>query len=300
VVGYYKLYAFNPNGTLKWEWTTPEDGDPYPHAQICGVTLGADGTIYTAHCGAGNYKRHLFAINPNGTLKWVYSTDSIFGFSGITIGKNGEVYGSLGSYAAYENYPIYAFNPDNGSILWRSVGLGQPVGQGGMAVGSDGTIYVPIHSTLVALNPNGTIKWEYALQGQSSIPSIGSDGTIYGTSKGLHALTSSGQLKWTASDGSPGAPEIAIAADGTIYSTLFHSHIGGRFTAVNPDGTIKWKLEIPSWGGSPAIGSDGTIYVTGGVRPGVLTAVHGSSPLASSPWPRSRHDNRNTGTHGGY
>lgn len=300
VVGYYKLYAFNPNGTLKWEWTTPEDGDPYPHAQICGPTLGADGTIYTVHCGGGNYKRHLFAINPNGTLKWAYSTDSIFGLSGITIGKNGEVYGSLGSWAAYENYPIYAFNPDNGSILWQSVGLGYSVNQAGMAVGSDGTIYVPLIGKLVALNPNGTVKWEHDMA-TPGIPSIGTDGSIYafGVNGGLHALTSSGAPKWSIENGVSGAHGVAIDADGTIYvdgwDGWFEGH--GNFQAINPDASLKWALEIPSWGGSPAIGSDGTIYVTGGLRPGVLTAVHGSSPLAPSPWPRSRHDNRNTGAY---
>lgn len=295
VVGYYKLYAFNPNGTLKWEWTTPEDGDPYPHAQICGVTLGADGTIYTSHCGAGSYHRYLFALNSDGSMKWardLADPDIGNGMSRLTVGRDGVLYGQ-------GDYSIYAFNPDNGAILWKSVGLETSIGAG-FAIGSDGTIYIAgSMQGLIAMNSDGAIRWEWkeAATHWYSIPSIGSDGTIYGTSNGLHALTSSGQLKWTASDGSTGTSAVAIASDGTIYSTLFHSYIGGRFTAVNPDGTIKWKLEIPSWGGSPAIGSDGTIYVTGGTKPGVLTAVYGSSPLASSPWPRSRHDNRNTGAY---
>ncbi|MCK4225101.1 MAG: PQQ-like beta-propeller repeat protein, partial [candidate division Zixibacteria bacterium] len=147
----------------------------------------------------------------------------------------------------------------------------------------------------------GTTKWEHTLPASGGIPSIGSDGTIYVNviGVGLQAL-SSGQLKWTAGDGSPGALELAIAADGTIYSTLFHSSTQSSFTAVNPDGSIRWILGVPSEGGSPAIGSDGTIYVTGGCMPGVLTAVYGSSPLASSSWPRGRCGNRNTGCYGEY
>ena len=280
VVGYYKLYAFNPNGTLKWEWTTPEDGDPYPHAQICGVTLGQDGTIYTSHCGAGSYHRHLFALNPDGRMKWardLFADPNIGSVSRLTVGRDGVLYGQC-------SYFIYAFNPDNGAILWQSVGL-ETTTSGGLAIGSDGTIYIPgSMQGLIAMNSDGTIRWEWKepISHWLGFPAIGSDGTIYGTSNGLHALTSDGQWKWTAASGG-GGHSTAIASDGTIYSTLFHSHIGGRFTAVNPDGSIKWKLEIPSWGGLPAIGSDGTIYVTGGSKPGVLTAVYGSYGVIPPP-----------------
>jgi outer membrane protein assembly factor BamB len=173
-----------------------------------------------------------------------------------------------------------------------------------MAIGSDGTIYVPLHGTkkLQALNPDGTKKWHYEFPEASGIPSIGSDGTIYAATasiEGLHALTSSGELKWTA--GQCLAPDVAIASDGTIYFCGYDPASGQRqdnYIAVNPDGSTKWTLSIPAEVGSPAIGSDGTIYVTGGCHPGVLTAVYGSAPLASSPWPRSRHDNRNTGSYG--
>jgi hypothetical protein len=45
---------------------------------------------------------------------------------------------------------------------------------------------------------------------------------------------------------------------------------------------------------SPAIGSDGTIYV--GSNDGNLYAIYSdSSGLASSSWPKFRHDERNTG-----
>lgn len=53
-----------------------------------------------------------------------------------------------------------------------------------------------------------------------------------------------------------------IGSDGTIY---WGDSWG--FFAVNPDGTQKWKLDIPfgSYGGpdnpSPAVGSDGALYL---------------------------------------
>jgi len=176
VVGYYTLYDFNPNGTLKWEWTTPEDGDPYPHAQICGATLGADGTIYTAHCQGGSYHRHLFALNPDGSMKWardLADPNIGNGIGAFTVGKDGVLYGQ-GTH--WVNNSIYALNPDSGSILW-DMEPGTYVNQGGMAIGSDGTIYVPLAGgtpRLAAITPDGAIKWEYDMA-TPGIPSIGSD-----------------------------------------------------------------------------------------------------------------------------
>jgi len=303
VVGYYTLYAFNPNGALRWEWEAD------PHYQIGGLALGTDGTIYTAHITTAYYVRRVFAINPDGSLRWSnenawpsYMPLGPNTIRALTIGKNGEVYANCQDYGTTPRERLRALNPDNGSILW-DMELGVYVNQGGMAIGSDGTIYVPLAGgtpKLAAITPDGAIKWEYDMA-TPGIPSIGSDGTVYVTGSKLYALTSSGQVKWTASDGSAGAPEVAIASDGTIYSRLFHSEKEEHLlTAVNPDGSIKWTLEIPFEAGTPAIGSDGTIYVTGGCRPGVLTAVYGSAPLASSPWPRSRCGNRNTGCYGEY
>jgi len=83
----------------------------------------------------------------------------------------------------------------------------------------------------------------------------------------------------------------AIGADGTIYVGSWD----GKLYAVNPDGTEKWVFttlnQIQS---SPAIADDGTIYF--GCDDGKVYAVYSDSPgLANSPWPKYRHDKRNTG-----
>jgi len=296
------VYAVNPDGTQKWAWSNP-------YAGICDLALGADGTLYTSHCGNGVYYRRMFAINANGQLRWsnenAMSPDQWSGptsLKGLTIGGDGVLYVS-GSGSGVPDSPLYAVDANSGSILWKT-GLGDCVVMGGMAIGSDGTIYAPLSmKKLVALNPDGTIRWEYTFQGQPGIPSIGTDGTIYviaagQTESGLYALTSSGTLKWRAG-GAPAAHSVAIASAGTIYFSGWNPSPQGGFTAVGADGTIQWTLDIPIGRGSPAIGSDGTIYVAGaGSDHGVLTAVYGSGTLASSPWPRGRHDNNNTGRYG--
>ena len=68
-----------------------------------------------------------------------------------------------------------------------------------------------------------------------------------------------------------------------------------KLWTINPDGTEKWVFtaggDVES---SPAIGSDGTVYV--GSMDGKLYAIYGDSgKLASSPWPMFHHDLKHTG-----
>ena len=306
VVGYYKLYAFNPDGTKKWEWTTPTSGDPYPHAQVYGATLGPDGTIYITHCGSGAYHRYLFAINPNGGVKWakdLAEPNTGNGAKGLTVGRNGVLYTLQYAYQpSGRSWTLFAYNPDNGSVLWTVDLGGYDVNTDGFAVGSDGTIYVPSYSNggrIFAISSNGVVAWEYDGIPDPGIPSIGPDGTLYVVGSSgyvdgdLYALTSSGALKWHKGNAAASSG-VAVAANGTIYGSLIFA-ADTRFAAVNSsNGSAKWTLNIPANSGSPAIAADGTIYVTTSDPVGVI-AVHGSSPLAASSWPRARHDNGNTG-----
>lgn len=68
--------------------------------------------------------------------------------------------------------------------------------------------------------------------------------------------------------------------------------------AINPDGSLQRRCQTGHWVySSPAIAADGTVYV--GSSDCYLYAVQGGSPLAESPWPKFRHDNRNAGRVGG-
>jgi len=79
-----------------------------------------------------------------------------------------------------------------------------------------------------------------------------------------------------------------------MWGEYFH----GYFNALNPDGTLKWSYptdcDIYS---SPAIGPDSTIYFGG--HDGYLYAIQGSGQLANTPWPKFRHDSKNTGRFSG-
>jgi outer membrane protein assembly factor BamB len=183
------------------------------------------------------------------------------------------------------------------------------------AIGSDGTIYIGAEpqtggsgAFVFAINPDGTQKWEYVVIGFRPIrssPAIGPDGTIYvattasapGTAAML-ALTPAGTLKWTfqvqnvhsAPDDVLSSP--AVGSNGVIY----FGAATGLVYALNADtGILNWNFNTNSvinWS-SPPIGTNGAIYI--GAANGILYGLKSSTTLASTAWPKFRHDNQNTG-----
>ncbi len=82
-----------------------------------------------------------------------------------------------------------------------------------------------------------------------------------------------------------------VAADRTVYLSPWRDLV-----AFGPDGKRLWRLPSDyTVSASPAIGDDGTIYVTEGKFLDALAATNGSSPLAKSSWPMFRANLRHTG-----
>ena len=138
-------------------------------------------------------------------------------------------------------------------------------------------------------------------------PSIGADGTIYGSGDGIYATNPDGTLKWKLriNNGSSfctptGCSYVfvqqsaaAIGSNGMVYfgsgvTNLPSAQSGdgsGDVYAVAPNGTLVWKFgvgSIPRICGpglcerifsvsDPAIGPDGTVYV--GTSDGNLYAI---------------------------
>ena len=250
-----KLYALNPDGTLKWSYQT---GNDIYHSS---PTIGSDGTIYV---GSTDYK--LYALNPDGTLKWSYQTGDRIVNSSPAIGLDGTVY--VGSAES----KLYAISPD-GTLKWsyQAGAIDSP------AIGLDGTVYVgSTDRKLYALNPDGTLKWSYTTRNYiSSSPAISSDGTVYVGSNdwNLYALNPDGTLKWSyEANGEVISP--SISSDGTVYVGVWHRDL----YAISPDGTLKWNYRTGHYiEASPAIGSDGTVYV--GSTDGKLYALNPDGTL---------------------
>jgi outer membrane protein assembly factor BamB len=243
------------NATVSWTYETGDEVASSP-------AIDGDGTIYL-----GSRDHKLYAMNPDGTLKWTYPTDGAIN-SSPAIGHDGTIYvGSL-------DYNLYAINSD-GTLKWNYSAGGEI--NAPPTIGDDGTIYVGSYDhKLYALNPDGKLKCEYDVGGViASSPTIDSDGVIYvGSSNGrLNALYPDCTLKWESDSPIHGIwIHPALSPDGTVvYYGADDGHLYARNTS---DGSIKWRSTW-SYGGiqsSPAIGSDGTIYV--GTQYGNLCAIY--------------------------
>lgn len=123
------LYALNPiNGTLIWRCNIGSGSKINP-------SIGPNGTIY---CGSGS----LFAVNPDGTVKWVFSLDSgeTIEWSSPAISADGLIFfgTNIGNDGGGR---LYAVN-DNGTKRWDLILAYHGWCDSSPAIGSDETIYI--------------------------------------------------------------------------------------------------------------------------------------------------------------
>ncbi|HWD40416.1 MAG TPA: PQQ-binding-like beta-propeller repeat protein [Fimbriimonas sp.] len=213
------LYALDGNGSELWHFSAP--------GIFASPAVGDDGTIYL---GAGG-GQDLFAINPNGTQKWVFNGDG-YNFQTPTISHDGTIY-----ITADDGY-LYAISSDGAlksSFQMASSYWGYVVSS--PSIGPDGAIYAgTLFGRLYAIKPNGTELWHFSVDGlvQCS-PVIGPDGAIYfaGLDDDAFALRPDGSTQWEfVMDGDNSSP--AIAADGTLYL----SGNDGKLHAIGTAGTV--------------------------------------------------------------
>ena len=219
-------YSALPDEPVLWEYVTGS-------AIYSSVTLGSDGVAYI---GSGDSS--VYAINTDGSLKWSYQTgDWVDSVPALNEDESVVYVGS------WDNH-LYALNTDDGSLVW-SYETGNFV-VSSPSIGEDGTIYFGSNDNFFyAINPDGTLKWEFFLEGTDTAEiqassAIDEDGTIYfGAKNGrLYSLDSEGNLNWyyqvEAEDGGNGefgiTSSIAIDDEGNLY---FGSQ-SGRFYSVDP------------------------------------------------------------------
>jgi outer membrane protein assembly factor BamB len=244
------LYAVNPDGTEKWKFYTFDTVRSSP-------AIAEDGTIYFGVLGPGNNIGRFYALYPNGIEKWHFDT-GFWIYESPAIGDDGTV------YISSEDNHLYALYPDNGTMIW-SFGFGD--WPSSPSIDDDGTVYIAsFDGYLYAIYPNGTLKWRHSIDwGTGNTPSIGRDGTIYVGGKYLYAVNPNGTRKWTFYCGNwmEVTTNIAVSNEGTLYFGASEKLAKGDIIAVFQNGTEKWRRTIADdWiFSSPAISSDGTIYI---------------------------------------
>jgi outer membrane protein assembly factor BamB len=262
------VWAFDPlSGERKWGFRV----DVCVHG--C-PAIGVDGTLYLSGM-------KLYAVDPvTRSKKWSFEGGSFFD-SSPAISADAVV------YAGCYDGKMYAFNSLTGEKLWEfATGAGI---HSSPALGSDGTVYFgSLDGKVYAVDGStGTERWQFVTADAISASAvIGQDGTVYIGSEDnyVYALNGeTGALKWQFNAASRVQATGALAEDGTLYIS---AQYGPLYALDSQTGRKLW--EFPGAYGSPAIGLDGTIYCGG-------FALLGSSPLASSPWPKFHRDNHNRG-----
>jgi len=238
--------SINNTGYVKWRFECDD--------VMGSSTIDKNGIIYF-----GDLDNYLYALYPNGTLKWKFKGDGKI-FDAPALAEDGTIYiGTNGNN-------FYAINP-NGTKKWHfKVGGG---GMGGIStsatIAEDGTIYFGtpggawVIPKFFALYPNGTLKWSYTVGDYiGSTPAIGDDGTIYFgcEDKKFYALNQNGTLKWRREPFGNYFSDPVIGEDGTIFISS-----SGYLFAYNPNGTQKWGRYFGNGCAGPCIGEDGTLYV---------------------------------------
>jgi len=250
-------------GLEKWRFRCDGvDGSP---------VIGDDGTIYF-----GDKDGYVYALYPNGTMKWNYrAVDWHWVTSAPALAEDETLY--VGSW----DCKLYAFNSTTGVLKWKVGAHGGTIASS-PAIGDDGTIYFGTmkgsdEGEIIAVNPNGTVKWFYPTGYYiTSCPAIGDDGTIYIGSGDtyFYAINPNGTLKWRFKTGHYIKGPPSIAEDGTVYIGSFDGYL---YALYPNNGTMKWKYGAGTET-NPSIASDDTIYV------GSLNKLHAIYPNGTKRW----------------
>ncbi|MDA4111401.1 MAG: PQQ-binding-like beta-propeller repeat protein [Thaumarchaeota archaeon] len=231
-------WVFGPTGQIKYS-----------------PVIGADGTVYVVD---SNF--HLYAINPDGSLKWEKTFNE--GLFSPSIGPSGTIY-------VPGTRHLFAFNPD-GSSPWIGPYNISTSRNSLIAISQTGIIFeVDTNGTLHAINPFNTVAstiWSLKVSCLPATLAIGPSGSIYcgtasnGTSAALDSVSSTGELLWSFLTKSAVNVPPAIGPDGSIYIVSS----GGEIFAVGPVGNQLWTISnVHQEQTSPIIGPNGTLYVAG-------------------------------------
>jgi outer membrane protein assembly factor BamB len=220
-------------GRVHWRYELPNGTGAAP-------SVGPDGTVYVLdRCGG------LFALSQSGSVLMVS-----WGFGGATgspvVGPDTTLYLG-GGFAAGRN----------GQLLWHVESI--PDLDRMPALGADGTI----HYGRAALNPDGTVKWEYTQASVLTGLAIASDGTIYFGARArdtaaLVALNQDGTVRWRHEvEHYYGFDSPAIGPDGTIYIAVEDDAL----LAIDREGRLKWRFAVEYLAANPVVVSaDGTVF----------------------------------------
>jgi len=220
--------------------------------------IGADGAIFF---GSHN---ELFALEPNGTLRWRFSAGDEGSkiFTSPALSKDGSLYfGTQGNY-------IFAMDQRK-TVLWHA--QTDQDNDSTPVVGSDGTIFFASDDGIVrAYAPGGHLKWATDIGSAMRAPLALKDrkiviGSTYGKHPFVFALdVNTGKEAWRfhvepkEGDFYGIQSPALIDGDGFIYFGSRDHHV----YCLDPNGSLVWKYKTGDQvDAGPILGDNGTLYI---------------------------------------
>jgi uncharacterized repeat protein (TIGR03803 family) len=272
------------NGTTSW-------------GPMGALLQAADGNFYgTTYWGGVNNAGTIYKLAPDGTITTLWSfgsgADGEFPKGGLVQASDGNFYGTTGSGGTTGYGTVFRLTPGGvETVIWNfSMDSGGYFPEGALVVGGDGNLYgaasfggtnsdgVVFKVTLAGVE---SVVWNFggSLEGGTPAPKliIGSDGNLYGTTKGggangggtLFKLTLDGMLSvvWAFGAGTDGAEAwtgVTQGIDGNFYGTtigggtiktcgLEYDYGCGTVFRVTPDGQeiVLWDFGFGGNGAAP-------------------------------------------------
>ena len=266
------LRAFNGNTGAKI-WSSDATG---------AISVGADGTVYVAD-------DTVKAIDPaNGNIRWTSQAIGASEYVPIALAANGQ------GYAITANGAVRAVDLAAGGEGWEF--RNDPFGFGRVIVAGNGTVVIGGWNSVHALE-GATGKKLWSFQGEDAPADlvIAPDGSVC-VAQGQWIFVrdiETGAVKRRLPLKNCQGARLAFAEDGTLYAaTRNYVDRKTHLLALNfATGQTNWLFEPNDYEARElSIGNDGTVYF----QNGYIYAVHGSSPLANTPWPRAQQNAQNT------
>jgi outer membrane protein assembly factor BamB len=172
-----------------------------------------------------------------------------------------------------QDVKLYCLKPDLGSLAWAAdlTSCGSTIYYSTPALDDSGNIYITTDRRLVKIDSVGTVLWSWPSNNSLTIrhsPVIGRDGKIYFAcySDSLYALTPEGALAWARPLANSVNSAPAIDLDGNILIATTRGTAPWHLRCYDSSGGTRWShvLDAEAEFATPAVGSDGTIYVGAG------------------------------------
>lgn len=259
--------------------------------------VGADGTIYV-----GSADRTFYALAPDGTLRWKHQTGEIIDSSGL-LDDRGRVYfgsgdGRLRALDAATGAEVWSFTADDPKTNQAFINWFE----GNVAIGPDGTLYVPNDNFFVYAidRDTGAVRWRFKMPDQTwSLPAVdaatgalfvGNNNLLPALGKNTFGLGADGQVSWSIGTLGTIAASPMLTPDGKVVVGGFDGYVRAYAKSTGDqlwefatrDHVYASPARLPD-GTIVQASADGTVY---GLDPDTGTrrwAFDTAEPIRSSP-----------------